>query len=84
MSNFEGPCGELKPKKETIDDKLKQPPLEQWLPFVGLYFIFRDHNNNKPSLMDGLFENPIRYFGSTSYHAFVVVYSVASILERVL
>ncbi|MFC1686835.1 hypothetical protein ACFL0E_00575 [Nanoarchaeota archaeon] len=84
MDKPEDHCGELKPKKETIDDKLKQPAMKQWLPFVGLYFVLRDCNKDKPSLMDSPFKHPVRYFGSATYHALIYGYSVKLILERIL
>ncbi len=84
MDELKDYCGESTPKKETIEEKLKQPAMKQWLPFVGLYFVLNDCNKDKPSLMDNAFKHPLRYFGSATYHALVYGYSVKLIVERIL
>ena len=76
MGELENICGELLAKER------KEIDLKQWLPLAGLYFIFRDGLQGKPTLDDYHSNDFLTYFSSLVYHATITGQSVYFVLEK--
>ncbi|MCD4666202.1 hypothetical protein K8R47_00120 [archaeon] len=58
---------------ERLEKKLKKPDWKQWVPVYGIYQIFKDKVNNKPSLADDFADKELRLFCSVLYQSTSVV-----------